>query len=231
MARRSLMDIVNKNQRGYFDNRLDKKPIGGMTRQTDPGGDTGIPEIPSVDYGQAQAGPEWQSALGSRIDYWGSAMPAYGGQSTFEYYGDLLGMDITNMGEFHDWWNAGGNEFFQFGGGQYDNFYDWLSNYNQNTGYTPTEAPPGSTGPGWYSAAGPGSQVGGGPGGAGDLGTGNVFTGGGMGSSMFGEGLQEQGTDTSMLDEPDSACASLYAQSGGFDMTQLSYTEFESMYC
>ena len=34
-------------------------------------------------------------------------------------------------------------------------------------------------------------------------------------------GTGEQGSD----------CAQLYAQSGGFDMTQLSYTEFQSLYC
>ena len=267
MARKSLYDsMINKNQMGYFDKRLDSKPTGGMTRETDPGGDTGTPEIPGTDYGQQQWGPEMQSGLGGYLDYQGSIGSAAGyDQSLFGWYG------INNQSDLYDWWTEYQN-FPVAGGGQYDTFYDWLQSQNEGYygGYYESPQASGHA-TGWNNSIDttldPAGYVGG-PRGAGDLGTGNVFIGGGMGSSIYGEGLQGQDcmnigpqfnssgeciaccseqyahagfyghggdpaeTDVGMLDEPENPdCNSLYAQSGGFDMTQLSYTEFESMYC
>jgi len=115
----------------------------------------------------------------------------------------LQGQDISNLGDMYNWFEENPWQL------NFD-FWDYYNSLN------PHSQDPG---PGY----GGGAQ-----GGSGDLGLGSYFAGGGMGAdwSEFG---QSSGGGT--IDPNISDCESMYNQSGGFDFTQLSYSEFSSMYC
>jgi hypothetical protein len=52
------------------------------------------------------------------------------------------------------------------------------------------------------------------------------------GAGFYGTGEEyEGGGDYTIDPNMDTDCAGLYSQSGGYDFTNLSYSEFESMYC
>jgi len=142
---------------------------------------TGYGSPPSEEYGQGQFGPGWQSAQTSRIDW------------LTDLYGSFYG--AQNMNDLYDMWE---NQYGAFATGeaqsQYDSFYEWWQNYGHEGTYSPGEA---TAYPGWemggnsvggYMNPQESSGFGGSQGGAGDLGTGSYFAGGGMGSSLYGGG-------------------------------------------
>ena len=189
---------------------------------------------PREEYGQEMQGPGSQSGSESFIDY------NIGGGNIDAF------QDINNMNDLYDWWvNEGQDSSSSYGNaGGYDNFMDWFNSWNETYGgggFTPS-ADYGTGHPNTWMA-GYNSQTGGSQqGGTGDLGTGSNFAGGGMGNSMFGEGITNPfgagfgpegqydmggstGVDESMM--PDESCYDAWVASGAAD----SYEDFAAGMC
>ena len=239
---RDVFDLINKQNRGGGW-QPKPRPISqnaGIRTQQDAG-----PE----QYGQDMTGPGYVSGSEAWIDYnIGSAQA--GGDSFME----TPGGNINNMNDLYDWYqaNVGSNPALQ----GFDSFMDWF-NYQNNwmtdmgfefTGFTPY---PSSSMYAPVSGSSPSQQ-----GGLGDLGTGSNFAGGGMASSMFGEGItnpfgegwgpegQIAGDDSWVPDFPDDSwgetpgggsdwnpygeiCLEMYQESGAVD----DYDTWASIYC
>jgi hypothetical protein len=278
MALRNLWDMANINKSGVGQNVFSGvgrsrvgpgvSPPGGGGRDM-PGEDpVWSGEIPGQGPGPGQQewGPGTQSYLSNWMDYYGGG----GGVSQWADYDSWFeSQGITNMSDLYNWWEEGQTTW---GANQYDSFYDWLtqgapSGYGEGGQSTPPSDFYNSPYFGESTGGQEGQYGGGAQGGAGDLGTGNVFIGGGMGSSLYGEGMTGQdcatvgpsfnmqgeciaccgeqyagtgfyGTGEEYVPEEgtidpnmDTDCASLYSQAGGFDGTQLSFSEFTSLYC
>jgi hypothetical protein len=181
-------------------------------------------QAPNPPAGQGMQGPGSWGA--------GSWLASFYGQLHNQpWYQEMTGQDPwQNMGDVYDYYlDQGGNA---------PGFTDWWQ------------------GGGGWEAAGPWEDFGGFPsqpiyqgsgggniGGAGDLGTGNIFTGGGQ----FGEGItnpfgvgwgpegQYEGSgDTSDIDpgtELDDECLELWNQYNSMGGASMEYSEFSSMFC
>ena len=218
---------------------------------------------PREEYGQGMTSPGSQSGLETWIDWhigsggYGDATPVWGVDPASI---GLSNQGINNMNDLYDWWMSGGSETVPGGGGHFDTFMDWYNElsasgsgtgtYNFDLpfqtptgyGFTPTES---GNEVGWYGSGAAANWQSGASqqGGTGDLGTGSNFAGGGMGNSMFGEGITnpfgvgwgpegqyESGEGTGM--DPDwnqwgDECLSAYQASGSDD----SYSDFANAMC
>jgi len=243
MARGSLWNMANrrKNQLGVA------PPAGGGVRTEDEGDpiwsapdEYAAPPIA----GQQQYGPWNQSYLGAWMDYIGGGFGAWSSDDSPDSWFDFQG--VTSMSDLNDWWEAYG--------GSGDSFYDWLMNqnyYGAQFGGTSEQPGYGGGGQGGAGDLGTGNVFMGGGMGSSMFGEGlqgqdcsNIgpqFNSAGeciacceeqyAGQGFYGTGEEYEGEGGSIDPDIEGDCASMYAQSGGFDMTQLSYTEFESLYC
>jgi hypothetical protein len=204
-------------------NAIKRNGKGG--RRGPGGGDPDITHYPgdpniADQSGQQQWGPGIQSGQAVFADYIGWGAPG----STFS--GHLS--DINNLAGLYDWWqenqNAGWTGLGMGGFSGYDSFYDWYSQLGYGTANVPTNPLYGMhdlTNPeyGGTADAADYGGLGGTQGGPGDLGTGSYFAGGGLGSSMFGEGLWEQecsqiGPQFNSAGECIACCGEQYAGTG-----------------
>ena len=165
---------------------------------------------------------------------WGNFNAALFGSDIVE---QNTGWDINNMNDLYQYWyNTGGGAAYESGG---QSFQDWVSSGGifSTEGDFPGAAFGDQFGDFTLPGSGPGSG-GGASGGAGDIGWGNMFTGGayeggitnpfgtGWGpEGQFGEGGGGSGIDPDY--EADSWCFDAWQASGAAD----SYADFAAAMC
>ena len=201
---------------------------------------TGYGPGPSEQYGQGQYGPGWQSGQSTFIDQAGTGTYSTG-ETIWDYFG------VENMNDLYDMW-AGGSGFQDMN--QYGSFMDWWNSMSGGLwsqgglggGMFQIEDAIGWSNPAYAGNTNPG-MGGGTQGGAGDLGTGSSFAGGGMFSSQEGGGITNpfgagwgpegqlgEGGPSEL--NPDwnpwgSDCLAMYQTSGAVD----DYETWANLYC
>lgn len=267
MARRSIYDQAmngfSGRGKGFGGGGRDLYPNPPDASHFGPGGD--IAQGPGLDeygIGQGYGGVGNQSYWLDQLDYLFTA-PGSGGLDWGDY-------DINTLGGMYDWYNDIGEQQVidqgYYGGGINSppptDFYDWINMWNTMGGMV--DEP-------WQWSQNQQGNIGG----AGDVGYGSYFAGGGevwdwtapgtaqgppgtspqdydcatlgpsfnsageciaccgeqyAGTGFYGTG-EEWDPETGEVDPENADCASLYSQAGGFDMTQLSFSEFQGLYC
>ena len=195
-------------------------------------------------YGQGQLGPGWQSSSGMWVDLagLGTSFPheiytdfnSHAGGSNMQDLGYAWNAgEITNMQEFYDWWvewnddpDASFMDYYNNLG--YGDTFDYMMSHpfgNPSTGSTFGWGFGGIHGTGSGMSPEGGNYYTGdlwgqsGIGGQGDLGTGNVFIGGGMTSGAYGGGMSGQdcaslGPQFNSAGECIACCGEQYAGTG-----------------
>ena len=216
-------DMMKNATRGNMLRR--KSPMMGTREAPGPEMDqTGYGPAPRVPIGQQQNAPGWQSSQASWVDY---TFGGWGGTEGGEMGGgyDDYGMNINNMNDLADWYNAGG--WSQVGMDQGTSFYDWFSNQGGQWADTDWNAAGYVNNPYVNPNYGGGSQ-----GDPGDLGVGSYFAGGGMFSNDPGSsasGASGWGDETSIIDPSvDQQCLAAFQTYGQEDG---SYEEFANAMC
>ena len=185
------------------------------------------PSIGTEQYGQGQLQPGWQhGGTPFWIDHIGGG---FGNIPDSDWYGNLGELwdsgQITNMQDLYDWWAGGSTHhdtFMDFMDRAWGWDWDW-TNVQDNDAFGTHNwggGTSGMSGTGILSGSDVAGQWGSsGIGGQGDLGTGNVFIGGGMASGAYGGGMSGQdcaslGPQFNSAGECIACCGEQYAGTG-----------------